>query len=77
MDEENYQLLLKNCAIVHENEVLRKRSEELAQENKALLEELIEKLSTYKQPDPQHGASSAAVNQPPGNANDKDDEEKK
>lgn len=69
MDEANYKLFLKNRAIIQENERLRKRAEELAQENKALLQELTQKLSKSKHTDPDHGSSSSTMNQPNNNEN--------
>ncbi|KAF8021819.1 hypothetical protein BT93_G2072 [Corymbia citriodora subsp. variegata] len=64
MDEANYKLFLKNCAIIQENERLRKKAEELAEENQALRQELAQKLSKSKHTDPDHGSSSSTMNQP-------------
>ncbi|KAK3422150.1 hypothetical protein EUGRSUZ_G02695 [Eucalyptus grandis] len=77
MDEANHKLFLENCAIIQENERLRKKAEELAQENQALLQELTQKLSKSEHADPEHGSSSSTVNQPRKNINNNNDDNKK
>lgn len=45
MDKLNTQLYLQNCYIIQENEKLRRKAQQLNQENQALLSELKQKLS--------------------------------
>ncbi|KAE9585399.1 hypothetical protein Lal_00017920 [Lupinus albus] len=45
MEKLDTELLLKNISIMQENERLRKRAQELNQENQALLNEIKQKLS--------------------------------
>jgi hypothetical protein len=55
MDRVNSSLCLENLRMMHENERLRRKAQQLDQENKALLAEL-----KRKQQQPQHGSASAA-----------------
>ncbi|KAJ4720609.1 Protein LITTLE ZIPPER like [Melia azedarach] len=45
MEKMNTQLYLQNCYIIQENEKLRRKAQQLNQENQALLSELKQKLS--------------------------------
>ena len=53
MDRVNSSLCLENLRMMHENERLRRKAQQLDQENKALLAEL-------KRKQQQHGSASAA-----------------
>jgi len=56
MDRVNSSLCLENLRMMHENERLRRKAQQLDQENKALLAELKRK----QQQQQQHGSASAA-----------------
>jgi len=57
MDRVNSSLCLENLRMMHENERLRRKAQQLDQENKALLAELKRKQQQQQQ---QHGSASAA-----------------
>ncbi|KAK7824183.1 protein little zipper 4 [Quercus suber] len=62
MERLNSQLYLQNCHIIQQNERLRKKAQQLTQENQALLSELKKKLpkaNANTNPDHNIGSSSA------------------
>ncbi|KAL4599577.1 hypothetical protein ACB098_11G099600 [Castanea mollissima] len=62
MERLNSQLHLQNCHIIQQNDRLRKKAQQLNQENQALLSELKKKLpkaNTNTNPDHNVGSSSA------------------
>ncbi|KAK4593266.1 hypothetical protein RGQ29_017396 [Quercus rubra] len=62
MERLNSQLYLQNCHIIQQNERLRKKAQQLNQENQALLSEMKKKLpnaNTNTNPDHNIGSSSA------------------
>ncbi|CBI35255.3 hypothetical protein AAG906_014950 [Vitis piasezkii] len=69
MEKLNSELYLQNCYIIQENERLRKKAQQLNQENQALLAEMKEKLpktssSSNPNRDPSHGSSSTSTSNP-------------
>jgi len=58
MDRVNSSLCLENLRMMHENERLRRKAQQLDQENKALLAELKRKQQQQQQQ--QHASASAA-----------------
>lgn len=69
MEKLNSDLYLQNCYIIQENERLRKRAQQLNQENQALLAEMKEKLpktssSSNPNRDARHDSSSTSTLNP-------------
>ncbi|CAI0410625.1 unnamed protein product [Linum tenue] len=62
MEKINSQLYLENCYILQQNEKLRRKAQQLNQENQALLNELQSKLSSSKgqNNNEDHGSTSSS-----------------
>ncbi|KAE8709973.1 sb140 protein [Hibiscus syriacus] len=64
MDKLNSQLYWQNYCIIKENERLRKKAQQLNQENQALLTELKQKLAKKGRSHPDHGSCLCSTSNP-------------
>ncbi|CAL1374065.1 unnamed protein product [Linum trigynum] len=66
MEKINSQLYLENCYILQQNEKLRRKAQQLNQENQALLNELQTKISSNKgQNNNEDHGSTSSTSKPP------------
>ncbi|CAN0900599.1 Protein LITTLE ZIPPER 4 [Linum grandiflorum] len=70
MEKINSQLYLENCYIIQQNEMLRRKAQQLNKENQALLTELQQTLSKGQSSDPSNNSGSSSPAKPP-NSNDR------
>ncbi|CAN1140014.1 Protein LITTLE ZIPPER 4 [Linum perenne] len=64
MEKINSQLYLENCYIIQQNEMLRRKAQQLNKENQALLSELQTRSSSSSNGQSSHDASSASTSKP-------------